>query len=71
MKPKDESTIEDLELLLNRHSSKFSRNHQNIQDKQINTREKDDFSILLRSIFILFSLAIFFVAAIYYGIINP
>ena len=71
MKPKDESTIEDLELLLNRHSSKFSRNHQNIQDNQINTREKDDFSILLRSIFILFSLAIFFVAAIYYGIINP
>jgi|GEM_PF-6469068 len=71
MKSQDKSAIDSAELLLHHNTSNTSANHQNIHTQPIKSRINDGFIILLRSGFLLVLLAILFVAAIYYGIINP
>lgn len=72
MKPQDKSIIDEVEI----SSSHYQVDHSKKSLKssifeKLHITEKNVFSFLVRSIFMLFFSSFFFVAAIYYGFINP
>ncbi|MEA5567651.1 MULTISPECIES: hypothetical protein [unclassified Anabaena] len=71
MQSKDKSSVNATKLVLRRNMPSNDMNQQSIPNEPIFSPTKDGFTLLLRSSFILGFLAILFVAAIYYGIINP
>lgn len=58
-------------LLATHKTSSNQTNHQNMQKKIVLSPEKSGFNLLRLSSYILLLLVFLFVAAIYYGIINP
>ncbi|MBD2359679.1 hypothetical protein H6G36_00455 [Anabaena minutissima FACHB-250] len=71
MQSQDKSSENARKLLLRRNMPSNDMNQQNMQNEPMFSPTKDGLTLLLRSSFILGFLAILFVAAIYYGIINP
>ncbi|AUT00440.1 hypothetical protein CLI64_08585 [Nostoc sp. CENA543] len=71
MKARDKSTIGKAASLQTRNTSKQAVNTPDIPGQSQKISTNDSFAILLRGLLILGLLAILFVAAIYYGIINP
>ncbi|WP_427157914.1 hypothetical protein ACQFX9_19895 [Aliinostoc sp. HNIBRCY26] len=71
MKARDKSTIGKTASLRTRNISNQTVNNPDIPGQSQKTPTNDIFAILLRGFLILVFIAILFVAAIYYGIINP
>ncbi|MCF4966849.1 hypothetical protein [Nostoc sp. CMAA1605] len=71
MKAKDKSTIGKAASLQAQNTSNQTINNRDMPAQAENTSINDSFAILLRGFLILVFIAILFVAAIYYGIINP